>query len=63
MAECPFIRAKDVAQRTGYSTREVWRRSRNPDADFPRPRKLSRRVTVWVGQEVDNWIKQRIEEK
>lgn len=58
----PFLRVAQVAERTGLSVREVWRRSRS-GGDFPRPRKLSVRKTVWVADEVDGWVKGVIEAK
>jgi prophage regulatory protein len=55
-ATCPFIRVAAVSERTGLSQREVWRRSRS-GGTFPRPRKLSQKVTVWVEEEVDAWVR------
>jgi predicted DNA-binding transcriptional regulator AlpA len=51
---CPFVRVREVAAMTLLSEREVWRRARS-DASFPKPRKVSARVTVWVRREVERW--------
>jgi len=59
---CPFLRVAQVAGRTGLSVREVRRRSRS-GPDFPRPRKLSTRKTVWVAMEVEAWVRGVIEAK
>jgi predicted DNA-binding transcriptional regulator AlpA len=58
---CPFARVNEVAARTGFSVREVWRRSRNRDVDFPRPRKLSARRTVWLRDDVMKWLQRQME--
>ncbi len=53
--QCPFIRVDEVARLTGLSKREVWRKS-SSDASFPRKRKRSIRVTVWMRDEVMEYI-------
>lgn len=58
---CPFIRVNEVAERTGLSVREVWRKS-SSEAGFPRPRKLSTRKTVWVREQVEAWIAEKLEQ-
>lgn len=55
-ADCPFMRVNEVAALVGLSVREVWRRSGSGVGGFPRKRKLSARVTVWVAAEVDLWV-------
>jgi predicted DNA-binding transcriptional regulator AlpA len=43
---------------TGLSLREVWRKA-SSDPDFPKTRKLSTRVTVFVRDEVTAWLESR----
>jgi predicted DNA-binding transcriptional regulator AlpA len=56
---CPFLRVKDVSSRTGISIREIWRKAAS-EADFPKPRKLSPRRTVWLEDEVAAWVEGEI---
>lgn len=48
-----FVRAKGVAELLGVTPLTVWRWARNPD--FPRPRRLSARCTVFDAREVEAW--------
>lgn len=50
------LRVRDVARMLGVSVATVWRWSRNR-ADFPRPRKLGERTTVWSMSELDAWAR------
>ena len=55
-----LVRVAAVAEATGLNVREVWRKA-SSDPDFPRPRKLSPKVTVWVENEVQAWIERKLQ--
>lgn len=56
-----FLRLSAVAQRVGLSKRTV---TRLVDAgSFPRPVSPTRGTVAWVSEEVDRWMRQRIEER
>jgi len=49
-----YIRAKKLAPQLGVSEPTLWRwLHENPD--FPKPRKLSARVTAWKISEIEAW--------
>ncbi len=55
-----IIRSKKVEKRTGYSRMQVWRKSRDPEDDFPAPVKLSANgATGWYDDEIDQWLASR----
>ncbi len=55
-----ILRSKQVQERTGYSRMQVWRKSRNPNDDFPAPVKLSANgATGWYEDEIDRWLASR----
>ena len=51
--EC--LRVPDVAAFLGCGVATVWRRTKD-DPTFPKPIKLSERVTVWKLSELESWI-------
>ena len=53
-----LIRAKEVAKKVTLSVSHVYRLAR--DGKFPKPRKLSANTTVWVEEEIDQWINERL---
>lgn len=53
-----FMRLGDVIRKVGLSKTEIYRRIQQ--GTFPRQRRLSHKVAVWVRQEVDNWIGERV---
>ncbi len=55
-----ILRSKKVQGRTGYSRMQVWRKSRDPEDDFPSPVKLSANgATGWYEDEIDEWLASR----
>jgi predicted DNA-binding transcriptional regulator AlpA len=54
-----LLRANRVAELLGVSRTTVWRLSRNPDAGFPPPIKLSRNVVAYDSEALDRWISDR----
>ena len=56
-----LLRLPAVKDRTGLSRSKIYELL---DADaFPRPVKLSGRVNAWPDNEVDAWIKARLQER
>lgn len=49
-----FIRAQDIRALTGVSKRQAQRWAKQ--GRFPQPQRLSHKVTVWRGDEVNAWI-------
>lgn len=56
LREC--LRVPDVAAFLGCGVATVWRRTKD-DPTFPKPIKLSPRVTVWRLTELEDWISSR----
>ena len=55
-----ILRKKIVRQRSGYSDVQIWRKSRDPDDDFPAPVQLSPGGAVgWYEDEIDTWLESR----
>ena len=55
-----ILRAKRVTERSGYSRVQIWRKSRDPDDDFPAPVQLSPNGAIgWFEDEIDVWIESR----
>lgn len=53
-----YLRVKQVAEKTGIAVSTVWRLAKDA-ADFPKPFKLTQKVTVWDEAQVDAWIESR----
>jgi len=49
-----FVRIKDVMQKTGIAKSTIWLWVK--EDKFPKPIKLSERITVWDEDEIDKWI-------
>ncbi|ACR01396.1 helix-turn-helix transcriptional regulator [Thauera aminoaromatica] len=56
LREC--LRVKGVAAFLGCGVATVWRRTKD-DPTFPKPIKLSERVTVWKLSEIEAWVDSR----
>lgn len=54
-----IIRLPDVMARTGLSRSSVFLKVKK--GEMPPPIKLGVRATGWVAEEIDTWIKQRVE--
>ncbi|MFC7703769.1 helix-turn-helix transcriptional regulator [Plastorhodobacter daqingensis] len=54
MSEERLLRIGEVRHVTGLSKSEIYRRVKAQV--FPRPRRLSHRVSVWLKSELDNWM-------
>ena len=49
-----FMRIGDVIRKTGLSRTEIYRRIQQ--GRFPRQRRLSYKVSVWVKDEAEQWM-------
>jgi prophage regulatory protein len=54
-----FIRLPEVRQRVGMSKSQIYKLISQDQ--FPKPVKVSRRISCWVAAEVDSWIKNKIQ--
>ncbi|WKJ88582.1 AlpA family phage regulatory protein [Methylomonas montana] len=50
------LRVSDLAPRLGVSKNTIWRWVRDKKSDFPKPLKLSEKVTVWKADDVLAWL-------
>ena len=50
-----FLRLPQVLTRVPISRSTLWRRVH--DGSFPKPVKLSDRITVWRSEDIDGWMK------
>ena len=55
-----FLRLPEVLERTGLSRSTIY--VRLEQGRFPRPVSLGARAVGWIESEVDEWIRERIEE-
>jgi len=49
-----LLRIKEVIQKTGMAKSTIWLWVK--ENKFPKPIKLSERITVWEENEIDQWI-------
>ena len=56
-----LITINDVAERVGVSKRTVYRWIN--EGNFPTPMELSARIRKWTEQEVEDWIKKKVEQR
>ena len=54
-----FIRLPEVRQRVGMSKSQIYKLIAQDQ--FPKPVKVSRRISCWVVAEIDSWIQNKIE--
>jgi len=45
--------------RTGYSRVQLWRKSRDPNDDFPLPVQLGGNAIGWFEDEIEEWLATR----
>lgn len=53
-----FIRLPEVSRLTGFGKTTIYQRARK-DLNFPKPVKISSRMTVWRADEVVAWVEAR----
>ena len=54
-----LIRLPEVRQKVGMSKSQIYKLIAQDK--FPKPLKVSRRISCWVVAEVDSWVKNKIE--
>ncbi|MFA9240327.1 MAG: helix-turn-helix transcriptional regulator [Candidatus Paceibacteria bacterium] len=52
-----FLRISDVSEKTGLGKSTIWLWIK--ENKFPKPTKLSSRVTVWKNSDLEEWISSR----
>ncbi len=53
-----FIRLPKVLEKNGLGKSKTWEMVKNKE--FPQPIKLTPGTTVWVEEEVDQWVEDKI---
>ena len=53
------LRPRVVMVRTTYSRTQLWRKSRDPEDDFPAPIKLGDNRIGWFEDEIEAWLASR----
>ena len=53
-----FLRIKDVMDKTGIARSTIWLWV--SEDKFPKPIKLSPRITVWENSKLDDWMQERL---
>lgn len=51
-----FIRLADLVKFVPFGKATIWRKCKDEKSDFPRPVKLSDRVTAWRVEDIRAWI-------
>lgn len=54
-----MLRIKHVSERTGMSRASIYRMMKT--GEFPQPVKLTDHLSAWPEPEVDEWLRERIE--
>ena len=54
-----FIRLPEVRQRVGMSKSQIYKLIAQDQ--FPKPVKVSRRISCWVGAEIEQWVQEQID--
>ncbi|CAG9247061.1 conserved hypothetical protein [Burkholderia cepacia] len=54
------LRPAAAAQKLGIATSTLWAKVRN-EPDFPRPIKVSPRVTIFTESSLDAWLAERVQ--
>ncbi len=54
-----FIRLPEVRQRVGMSKSQIYKLI--AQGQFPKPVKVSRRISCWVVAEVEQWVQEQID--
>ena len=51
-----LIRIEKVQKLTTFGKSTIWELSSDENSSFPKPKKLSPRVTIWIQEEIEEWI-------
>lgn len=49
-------RVKDLAEMLDMGESTIWKLCSNEDSDFPRPIKITPRLTVWKDEDIQAWL-------
>ena len=60
MEDC-YFRADEVARFLSIGVSTVWQKSKDVDNDFPKPKAISSRISVWKKSELENWVNRNTE--
>ena len=53
-----FMRINQVMAQVGFAKSKLWKMVKN--GEFPQPIKLTQGTTVWIDEEVNQWIEEQI---
>jgi prophage regulatory protein len=53
-----FLRIVEVMKKTGIAKSTIWLWV--SEGKFPKPIKLSPRITIWEEEKVNNWMKEKL---
>ncbi len=56
-----FIRLPEVRQRVGMSKSQIYKLIKA--SEFPKPVKVSERISCWVAVEIEEWVSNKIQER
>ena len=56
-----LLRIKDVVKKTSIGKSTIWEWVK--EEKFPKPIKLSERISVWRESDIDEWIESKIDHK
>ena len=49
-------RVKDLAEMLDMGESTIWKLCSNEDSDFPRPIKITSRLTIWKDEDIQAWL-------
>lgn len=52
-----LYRVKDLSQVLSMGESSIWKLAADPKSNFPKPIKISTRLTAWLAADIDQWIK------
>ena len=56
-----LLRIKDVVKKTSIGKSTIWEWVK--EEKFPKPIKLSERISVWRESDIDEWIESKIDQR
>jgi len=52
-----LYRVKDLSQVLSMGESSIWKLAADPNSNFPKPIKISTRLTAWLAIDIDRWLK------
>ena len=49
-------RVKDLAEMLSMGESTIWKLASDENSDFPRPIKITPRLTVWKDEDIQSWL-------